>query len=112
MNIFFLQFLILEFHCSHSLDRLVLSQVTQQGDIPSARCGAASCVVDGCIFIFGGRTKEREKNLFSGNTAVSYHNTVHVFNPGMISCIHCFVISLFMPFLIILYLLFIYIISL
>lgn len=63
------------------MDQLILAQVSQQGDVPSPRCGAASCVVDGCIFIFGGRTKEKEKNLFSGNMSVSYHNTIHVFNP-------------------------------
>lgn len=60
---------------------MICSQIEILGDVPPTKVGASSCVVDGCLFIFGGRSKEAKKS-WDKDSAITYSNDIFVFNPG------------------------------
>lgn len=71
---------------------MICSQIESMGDLPPPKVGAATCVVDGCLFMFGGRTKEVKKSAWDKESSITYSNDIYVFNPG-ISFIFCFFFS-------------------
>jgi N-acetylneuraminic acid mutarotase len=63
-------------------ETLTWTQIEARGNIPERRCGHSASVVDGKIWIFGGRTKTKKSLLFdSEGTGVIYKNDLYCYDP-------------------------------
>lgn len=75
-------FLTLLFRSDFLLDTLTFHKVETHGNIPEGRCGHSATLVDGKIWIFGGRVKvPLGSGIFSG-TGLQYRNDLYCFDPG------------------------------
>jgi len=63
-------------------ETLTWSKIEPRGNPPDRRCGHSASVVDGKIWIFGGRVKTKKGGLFdSEGTGVTYKNDLHCYDP-------------------------------
>lgn len=62
---------------------LTWHRVETHGHIPERRCGHAAAVVDGKIWVFGGRVKVKLGDSFLDDSVTQYRNDLHCFDPGM-----------------------------
>jgi len=64
-------------------ETLTWSKLEPRGNPPDRRCGHSASVIDGKIWIFGGRTKTKKAGLFdSEGTGVMYKNDLHCYDPS------------------------------
>lgn len=61
---------------------LTWSRVDTRGHIPERRCGHAAAVVDGKIWVFGGRVKVKLGDSFLDDSVTQYRNDLHCYDPG------------------------------
>lgn len=67
------------------LDTLTFHKVETHGNIPEGRCGHSATLVDGKIWIFGGRVKvPLGSGIFAG-TGLQYRNDLYCFDPSTTS---------------------------
>eukprot|EP01123_Difflugia_compressa_P010709 TRINITY_DN3994_c0_g1_i1.p1 TRINITY_DN3994_c0_g1~~TRINITY_DN3994_c0_g1_i1.p1 ORF type:complete len:633 (+),score=148.45 TRINITY_DN3994_c0_g1_i1:128-2026(+) len=63
-------------------ETLTWTKIEPRGIPPERRCGHSASVVDGKIWIFGGRTKVKKGGLFDSEGAgVMYKNDLHCYDP-------------------------------
>jgi len=65
-------------------ETLTWTQLEPQGTPPDRRCGHSASVIDGKIWIFGGRVKVKKSGFFdTEGTGVQYRNDLHCYDPTM-----------------------------
>jgi N-acetylneuraminic acid mutarotase len=63
-------------------ETLTWTSLEPHGNLPEKRCGHSASVVDGKIWIFGGRVKVKKSTFFdSEGSGVQYRNDVHCYDP-------------------------------
>eukprot|EP01127_Copromyxa_protea_P009545 TRINITY_DN2261_c0_g1_i1.p1 TRINITY_DN2261_c0_g1~~TRINITY_DN2261_c0_g1_i1.p1 ORF type:complete len:525 (-),score=82.62 TRINITY_DN2261_c0_g1_i1:143-1717(-) len=60
---------------------LTWSKVDTRGNIPERRCGHTASVIDGKIWIFGGRVKVKLGDSFLDDSVTQYRNDVYCYDP-------------------------------
>eukprot|EP01127_Copromyxa_protea_P019030 TRINITY_DN6095_c1_g1_i2.p1 TRINITY_DN6095_c1_g1~~TRINITY_DN6095_c1_g1_i2.p1 ORF type:complete len:468 (+),score=84.96 TRINITY_DN6095_c1_g1_i2:248-1651(+) len=67
---------------SFDTDTLSFQKIETHGNIPEGRCGHSTTLVDGKIWVFGGRVKvPLGSGIFSG-TGLQYRNDLYCFDPA------------------------------
>jgi N-acetylneuraminic acid mutarotase len=62
-------------------ETLTYARLEPRGEPPERRCGHTASIIDGRIWIFGGRVKVKKGDGFLAGSGVQYRNDIHCFDP-------------------------------
>eukprot|EP01125_Pyxidicula_operculata_P008577 TRINITY_DN286_c2_g1_i1.p1 TRINITY_DN286_c2_g1~~TRINITY_DN286_c2_g1_i1.p1 ORF type:complete len:617 (-),score=142.85 TRINITY_DN286_c2_g1_i1:108-1892(-) len=62
-------------------DTLTWSHLAPTGHIPEGRCGHSACVIDGMMYVFGGRVQVTIKGWLWNDFTVAYRNDLYCYDP-------------------------------
>jgi len=68
-------------YCFES-ETLTWHKIEPRGTPPERRCGHSSCVIDGKMWIFGGRGKAKMGDSWFSGTTLNYTNDLHCYDPA------------------------------
>jgi hypothetical protein len=66
-------------------ETLTYHRVEPRGEVPERRCGHTASIIDGRIWVFGGRVKVKKGDSFLAGSGVQYRNDLYCFDPSMSS---------------------------
>jgi len=62
-------------------ETLTYHRVEPRGEVPERRCGHTASIIDGRIWVFGGRVKVKKGDSFLAGSGVQYRNDLYCFDP-------------------------------